>query len=321
MWPKGRCLNPRIVVLGLGAPGSSHCIGWAVQWAELGRRPAAAGGIAGRSRAGPGRERAGAPLAGIGLGGRSAPFTPRVCPPDTSSSRSGARRGPPSPQGALSPPLVSGADTGRKSVRQSLPARSSGCGGGPGGRWGWTSTGQARPAASNRVPSASRPRRKVRPPCCVPGRRNAVPARLPEDHLRVPAAGGCDSRLPGDPGPRAAGAPGWVTRSLPAGRGRSDLALLLSVTTNGAGRGVSVSQKRPAEAAVARLRVRAPRAGPSPAPCRVQGARASAGRAGGRRRRASVPTLCPVRCPPPGVAKELGGIYEGLNFYPRAVRK
>lgn len=46
-------------------------------------------------------------------------------------------------------------------------------------------------------------------------RGDAVPARLPEDHLRVPAAGGCDSGLPGDPGPRAAGVSGPVSRPLP----------------------------------------------------------------------------------------------------------
>lgn len=49
-------------------------------------------------------------------------------------------------------------------VSQSLPTRSSGSGGGPGGRGGWTGSGKARPTAALRAHSASRPRREVRPP-------------------------------------------------------------------------------------------------------------------------------------------------------------
>lgn len=109
-WPKGRCLNSRKVVLGRRLGWSHlHRRGRAVQRAELGRRPAAAGGIAGPSRVAPGGKRrggAGAPRAGIGFGGGSAPSTPRGCRPDTPGSRSRTRSGPPSPQGALPPPLA-----------------------------------------------------------------------------------------------------------------------------------------------------------------------------------------------------------------------
>lgn len=51
------------------------------------------------------------------------------------------------------------------------------------------------------------------------GRRHAVPARLPQDHLRVPAPGGRHPGRPGHPGSGAAGAPGRVSRCGPVPRG------------------------------------------------------------------------------------------------------
>lgn len=163
--------------------------------------------------------------------------------------------GPPSPQGALSPPVVSGADAGRKSVRQSLPARSSGCGGGAGGRWGWTRTGQARPliVPRRRPGLGGRCGRRAAPgppqcrSCTASGGSSSSTSRW---WMRFSAPWG--SRTPSGRSP-------WMGNSLPSRRPgplRPGAAVFLSLQTGG--RGVSVSQKRPAEAGAARLRVRAP---------------------------------------------------------------
>lgn len=186
---------------------------------ELGRRPAAAGGIAGAEQGRAGREEE-------GWGGRASGWDQvwrRVRALHSPAPPAGHARlalpdagGPPCLQGALPPPLsfrgrrgpevsarvISGAEL--RVRRRTRQARG-------------LDPQQARPAAPGRARLLCRPRRKVRPPCRARGRRDAVPARLPEDHLRVPATGGCDSGLPGDSGPRAAGAPGRVTRSLPPG--------------------------------------------------------------------------------------------------------
>lgn len=228
--PKLQKSGPRLLgawVAVTSTAGAGPCNGRSSDGAQ---RPRA--GSQGPSRVAPGGKRrggAGVPRAGIGFGGGSAPSTPPRRPPDTPGSRSQTPAVLRACRGRCRRRSLSGAGAGQKSVRGSFPARSCGCGGGPGKRGGWTSRGpqQARPAAPGRARLLCRPRRKVRPPCRARGRRDAVPARLPEDHLRVPATGGCDSGLPGDSGPRAAGAPGRVTRSLPpAYRGRCDLSLL-----------------------------------------------------------------------------------------------
>lgn len=153
---------------------------------------------------------------------------------DNPGSHSGSRCGPPSPQGALSPEVPFLAGAGRKCEGHFRRGER-------GGRWGagaGPAEARSSPRPHGRALSASRPRPKVRLSCRAPGRRDAVPARLPEDHLRVPAAGGCDSGLPGDPGPRAAGAPGRVTSFLGAG-GPTRRCFPLIVTTSAVGVAVS----------------------------------------------------------------------------------
>lgn len=203
-----------------GAGGSSHLhrgreldrgqAGVLAQWAELGRRPAAAGGIAGRSRAGQARDGPSKGWDPAGLQVRTLQ-SPRAAPRDTPKlARPVAPRSSQPTEGAVVPRSLSRAGAGRKF--QCYFRR---------GAVGWA----VQLAGEGTGPAVAKPGRD-RGPRNVPnrrlgldgrcGRRNAVPARLPEDYLRVPAASGCDSGLLGHPGPRAAGAPGRVTRSLPA---------------------------------------------------------------------------------------------------------
>lgn len=99
-WSKIKCLNPRKVVLGLGVrmlESPPQWLGRAMGGARTapsgrGRDRRAEQGRAGPGWGGQGWEVAGAPPAGIRFGGGSGPCTPRA-----------ARRGPPSPQVALSP--------------------------------------------------------------------------------------------------------------------------------------------------------------------------------------------------------------------------
>lgn len=161
--------------------------------------------------AGPGRQGTGPPRAGIRLGCRSAPCSPPGPPPrHPQLARPVAPRSSQPAEGAVVPRSLSRAGAGRKF--QCYFRR---------GAVGWA----VQLAGEGTGPAVAKLGRD-RGPRNVPnrrlglggrcGRRNAVPARLPEDYLRVPAASGCDSGLLGHPGPRAAGAPGRVTRSLPA---------------------------------------------------------------------------------------------------------
>lgn len=292
-------------------PGQSSSQGTAVQWAELGRRQAAAGGIAGRSRAGPGREEARAPLAGIRLGSESARFTPgsvRQTPPGRAPGRAAVLR---ARRGRCCQRSFPGSKRAGSHRESYFRRRAAGAAVDPAGEG--LGPEQARPVprpliAPSRCPSLASP-------CRARGRRDAVPARLPEDHLRVPAAGGCDSELPGDPGPGAAGAPGRVTRSLSAGRDRSDLAVF---TFNchyqrGRKRGICVPtvQIRDRAGPESRgLECEPPRAGGAGRLHRVHGPLESGRRRGLRLSAHPVATT-------PGVAKEQGGIYGGLNFSPQ----
>lgn len=131
----GRGRGP-IRVQGGSGPGFSHLLrpgepGRGARWAELGRRPAAAGGIAGWRRARLGRGGKGRARGGVPTGWAAVPALPPPAPllQDCASSRSRTRRGPPSPQGALAPPLAAPGRRGPE-VRGPLPARAgSGSGG------------------------------------------------------------------------------------------------------------------------------------------------------------------------------------------------
>lgn len=203
-----------------GAGGSSHLhrgreldrgqAGVLAQWAELGRRPAAAGGIAGRSRAGQARDGPSKGWDPAGLQVRDLQY-PRAAPQTPAAGAPSRAAVLPARRGRCRPPLSFPGRSGPE-VAVLLPARSSWLGGAVGRRGDWTSSGQAwpRPRPPERAQSASRPRRKVRPPQC---RSCTASGGLSSS---IPAASGCDSGLLGHPGPRAAGAPGRVTRSVPA---------------------------------------------------------------------------------------------------------
>lgn len=159
-----------------GAGGSSHLhrgkeldrgqAGVLAQWAELGRRPAAAGGIAGRSRAGQARDgpSKGWDPAGLQVRALQSPRAAPQTPPVGAPSRAAVL---PARRGRCRPPLSFPGRSGPE-VPVLLPARSSWLGGAVGRRGDWTSSGQAwpRPRPPERAQSASRPRRKVRPPQC-----------------------------------------------------------------------------------------------------------------------------------------------------------
>lgn len=266
------------------------------------------------------------------------PPTPDSRPPRAASgSRSRKRRGPPSPQGALSPPS---AFLGRRGpeLQGPLPPQSSGLGGGPDRTWPSEGTGPAGTGPGQRPPergqSASRPRLKVRPPCR---------SRGPPPCRSCTASGGSSSstsrwwmRFWAPWGSRTPnGRSPWTGNPLPS-CGRVGTAatrrcfLLLALHVGWGGWGVAASppyliqrlRRRPELRGFERELLRA---GSHPAPCRVESA------AGQRRqhlrvrcqqgRRLSTPPCAPTGACHRELQLTVWDVLGGLSFYPRAVRK